>query len=143
MVVVPALENINDGSSQTSDFLGGGASGFNPVHGTCIDFGKDDLGLCFGAGRAVSQPSELLLSFVPSFVEGAATRGLPGREVSSQISEICNNFYAAFDVLPEGGLEPSSDFVGAGEIITFFLTLPSLPFYASTRAWHLFLLQTY
>ena len=105
-------------------FVGVSTSGFYTIHSTCIDFGKDDLGLRFGAGRAMSQPSELLLSFVPSFVEGAATRGLPGREVSSQVSEVCNNFYAAFDVLPYGGLEPSSDFVGASKVITFIWCYP-------------------
>ena len=52
-------------------------------------------------------------------VEGAAACGLPGRKVSSQISEVCNDFDATVDVLPERALEPSSDLVGPGEIIAF------------------------
>ena len=119
VVVVSVLEDIDDGCSPPPDFLWGGTGGFNHVHGTCIDFGKDDLGFRFGACGAVSQPSELVFSFVSPLVEGAAACGLPGRKVSSQISEVCNDFDATVDVLPERALEPSSDLVGPGEIIAF------------------------
>ena len=119
MVVVPALENVDDGSCQTPDCFGSGAGNFHPIHGNNIDFGKDDLNFRFGACWAMSQPSELLFSFVPPLVEGAAACGLPSRKVSSQISEVCNDFDAAIDVLPKSALEPSSDPVGAGQVLAF------------------------
>ena len=65
------------------------------------------------------QASELLLRFLPPLIEGAATRGLPRGEMSSEICEVNDNFNAVFDVLPQSMFEPSSSFVGAAKVVAF------------------------
>ena len=116
---VSALEDVENCSSEAPDFFRRCTRRFDPVHGPCINLFKDDFCLCFRAGRAVPQPSELLLRFLPPLVEGAAARGLPCGEMSSEVSEVNDDLYAAINVLPQGVLEPSSSFVGASEIIAF------------------------
>ena len=92
---------------------------FDPVHGSRIHFGKDDVGFYLGICGTVPKSSELMFGLIPSVVEGAAAGDLPGRKVGSKVSEIRDDFDAAVDLFPEGIFEPSSNLIGASEFVAF------------------------
>ena len=134
MIIVYALKHIYDGNGKTPDLFRGRAGSFDPRHGSSIDLGKDDLGFCFGASGTMLESSELLFSLVPPLVEGAAAGSLPGREMSSQISEVGDNLNAAVDMFPESVFEPPSDVVRAGKVVAFIGCYLRPPSCASTYA---------